>query len=543
MVFAASQSFGPAGAGEGEQEDMKTLQRATAITWGVLASGVVLVAGCGGSDTEPRPTMSLALSATRVMAGEAVTLSWQSRHASQCVGTQGIVGMQPPEGSMRLMPQAPGDVAYAMSCSGEGGEVSDVVSLTVDAPERWPSYTVTAQVLDALHDQLEGPSGRFHDPSYVSFLQDYKPFGDYLNYGVWRKFTNDGEVVISPSGLPQVRDGDKLYWNTVTLSHFGLTMYGRVLAGDESARQPFFAAVEKMLELQAPTGGFPYPSRQHRQTTLPDGWVSAMAQGNALSVFARALRLKNDERYRRAGDLAFANLMTPVEQGGARTSLATLDPSLARYIFFPEYPAQPIDYTLNGYMYALLGVYDWSSTESASRARAAEAFGQGMRTLEKLLPLHDVQGYSTYDLAHLVLKVPPYVAPDYLGIHVHLLHALNSVAPSPVLQRYERQWAAKIDAMNALLKFTTIAMDDHDVRVGQPVAIRLESAGGQGGVKLYSLAVKFKNEWTTVVPYAPASRFSWTPQEPGEYDLGFFVKDQGSAREWDNFRYRTVVVR
>ena len=45
------------------------------------------------------------------------------------------------------------------------------------------------------------------------------------------KFTDDGEVVIHASGLPQVRDGEKLYWNTVTLSHFGLTMHGRLLAG------------------------------------------------------------------------------------------------------------------------------------------------------------------------------------------------------------------------------------------------------------------------------------------------------------------------
>lgn len=522
---------------------MKKLTRGAAFARVALGVAAISAAGCGGSDSKPLPTMSLALSVPRVTAGEEVTLSWQSRNASGCRGTQGILGAHPAHGSVRLAPKVAGDAVYAMSCSGPGGEASGTVSLTVDAPENWPAHVATPQTLKELYDRFEGPSGRFHDPSYVSFLQDYKPSGDYLNYGVWRRFTNDGEVVIHASGLPQVRDGDKLYWNTVTLSHFGLTMHGRLLGGDETARQPFFAAVEKLLELQAPDGGFPYPSRQHRHTTLPDGWVSAMAQGNALSVLARALQLKNDERYRRAGELAFANLMTPVEQGGARTSMAALDPSLSRYIFFPEYPGKPIDYTLNGYMYALLGVYDWSSTASASKARAAEAFREGMRTLDKILPLHDVAGYSTYDLAHLVLKIPPYVAPDYLGIHVHLLHALNSVSPSAVVQAYERKWAAKIDAMNALLKFTTIAVGNENAKVGQPVSITLDSAGGQGGTKLYSLSVKFRNEWTTVVPYSPASSFSWTPQEAGEYDLGFFVKEQGSSHDWDNFRYRTIVVR
>lgn len=487
--------------------------------------------------------MSLSLSSPFVAVGGEVTFSWASSHASVCQGTQGIAGALPPQGSMVLAPKVVGDAVYAMSCTGAGGETSSRVSLTVDVAESWPSYVATPQVLSELSDRFDGTSGRFHDPSYVSFLQEYKPFGDYLNWGVWRRFTNDGEVVIHASGLPQVRDGDKLYWNTVTLSHFGLTMYGRLIAGDEAARAPFFTAVDKLLELQAPNGAFPYPSRQHRQTTLPDGWVSAMAQGNALSVFARALQLKNDPRYRRAGELTFANLMTPVGEGGARTTMAALDPSLGRYIFFPEYPGNPIDYTLNGYMYALLGVYDWSHSESTSQVQAAQAFKDGMRTLDKILPLHDVEGYSTYDLAHLVLKIPPYVAPDYLGIHVHLLHALNSVSPSATLQTYERKWAAKIDSMNALLKFTTIRVDDQSAKVGQPVNIQLDSAGGQGGTKLYSLSVKFNNEWTRVLPYAPSSRMTWTPQQPGTYDLGFFVKDQASPRDWDNFRYQTVVVR
>ena len=268
-----------------------------------------------------------------------------------------------------------------------------------------------------------------------------------------------------------------------------------------------------------------------------------MAQGNALSVFARAVQIKRDPRYIRAGELAFATFMTPVDKGGALTSMADLDPSLSGYVFFPEYPNKPIDYTLNGYMFALLGVYDWSHVQSTYQNQAKVLFRAGMKTLELILPYYDVAGFSTYDLAHLVLDLPPYVTPDYLGIHVYLLHALNSVAPNNILAGYKQKWAAKIDAMNKLLKFTIIKTDFQSPQpVGKVITIKLDSEGGDGTPKLYKYVLKHKGEWATLATYSEANSFIWTPREPGEYILGFFVKNKGSKKEWDNFRHQTFVV-
>lgn len=393
-----------------------------------------------------------------------------------------------------------------------------------------------------LNERLAGTSGRYHDTSYQAFMQQYEPFGDYLNWGEWRDFKDDGEIVMHQSGLPQVRDGDMLYWNTVALSHYALTMYGRHLRGDKTAQQAFFAAVDKLLELQREDGGFPYPSRQHRHTTLQDGWVSAMAQGNALSVFARALKLKDDTRYRRAGELTMQNLLTPVDRGGSFTTMADLDPSLSEYVFFPEYPNTPIDYTLNGYMFALLGIYDWSQVVSRNQAEAAKAFSDGMATLDRILPLFDIDGYSAYDLAHIVLKLPPYVAPEYLGIHVYLLHALDSIAPSKVLTHFEGKWQAKVDAMNQMLKFIKIAPSASAGKVGQPLRVELDAAGGTGKQKLYKMEVRVNGLWTPVSEYGEAATLTWTPQAPGSYVLGFYVKNADSKREFDNFRYQAFEV-
>lgn len=84
-----------------------------------------------------------------------------------------------------------------------------------------------------------------------------------------------------------------------------------------------------------------------------------MAQGVALSALARAYNATKDARYLEAGERSLAFISVEKKDGGAKTSLADLHPSLKGYVYFLEYQTEPDVYTLNGYMFALLGLYDW----------------------------------------------------------------------------------------------------------------------------------------------------------------------------------------
>ena len=409
--------------------------------------------------------------------------------------------------------------------------------------ENWPEHKINEADIAELNERYDGTSGIYHDESYKSFLQNYSVSGDYLNYGKWKNYFNDGLIVMNANGLPQVRDGDKIYWNAVTLSHYALMMHGRYLRGDKPSLDRFFQAVDKLVELQAENGGFPYPTMPHRHNALPEGWNSAMAQGNALSAFARALLIRDEPRYRKAGEQAFKNLMTPMSDGGTHSSMADLDPSLSDFVFFPEYPNTPVDYTLNGYMFTLLGLYDWAQIDSKVKDEAEDAFTDGMKTLVHILPYYDAEGFSTYDLAHIVLKTKPYVAPEYLGIHVHLLHAINSISPDKTVATYEKKWAAKIDEMNKALRITTRQIDNVSPQpAGKTITITLGAEGGAGGKKLFRTYIKFNGEWTTLSEYSYGNTFKWTPKIPGEYILGFYAKDETSKKEWDSFRYQAFIV-
>jgi len=68
--------------------------------------------------------------------------------------------------------------------------------------------------------------------------------------------------------------------------------------------------------------------------------------------------ITKDGRYLHAAENSFQFLTMPQGEGGTLTNMADLNPSLYKYIFFEEYFSKPNGYTLNGFMFTLLGIYD-----------------------------------------------------------------------------------------------------------------------------------------------------------------------------------------
>ena len=111
---------------------------------------------------------------------------------------------------------------------------------------------------------------------------------------------------------------------------------------------------------------------------------------------------------------------------------------------FAEYVAHPSSYTLNGYMFTLIGVYDWSTVPGEMKVVAADNFAVGIDTLNHILPYYDAGGFSAYDMSHITYRQPPHLVPGYHAIHVYLLHALASITEDAELTAYEKRWASYV---------------------------------------------------------------------------------------------------
>lgn len=230
----------------------------------------------------------------------------------------------------------------------------------VMAEEKWPPLT-----LDGDHQTLVKSSLNTYKQKKINYqinIADYTPSGDYLNYGVrgLKRFANS-RTQIDEEGIPKVQYGQEYYYNPVTVAQYALAAHGTYIGGEDANKVQFLKAADRLLILQDESGAFRYSfpwTYYLTGETFKPGWVSGMAQGQALSVLSRAYLLTGNNKYLRAGDKALKFMVTPVSEGGTLDSLEDIDPSLKNYLIFEEYISKPASYTLNGFMFSLLGLYD-----------------------------------------------------------------------------------------------------------------------------------------------------------------------------------------
>ncbi|HEY6115626.1 MAG TPA: D-glucuronyl C5-epimerase family protein, partial [Candidatus Dormibacteraeota bacterium] len=188
--------------------------------------------------------------------------------------------------------------------------------------------------------------------------------------------------------------------------------------------------ISKRRELR---GGwwFPYPfdftHAVHTGVTYQAPWYSGMAQGEALSLFVQLAGLDtvssdDQARYLAAADATFASLQQ-VDDGYPWA--ININPS--GYVWIQEYPANGTsvsDYTYNGMIYAMLGLYDYAT---ATGNEAAAALYDGCATtIARYFPLlRNSKWCSFYCQTH---RIEAYT---YHQHHIELMRQLNWQTGSP----------------------------------------------------------------------------------------------------------------
>jgi hypothetical protein len=309
--------------------------------------------------------------------------------------------------------------------------------------EKWPNHNPSQQLKNlGLSNAFQYRKDKI-DASQRS--QDYSSSGDYLNYGKTVFHRPSKTLQLDEQGVPMVFQGGKFNYSAGTVAIAALAEHGRFTESGDSSK--FFVMANKLLTLMGDDGAlrYPYPYRHYTSTqALAIGWTSGMDQGMALSVFARAYEVSKDAKWLKAGNLALKFLQTPYPYG-PKSTLADLDKSLSGRTFFLEYPVEPNVFTLNGYMFTMLGLYDWSTVTKSNEAKSI--FKDGIETLDKMLPYYDLGTFSAYDLSYITHSNLPYlqqraphIAPRYHAIHIAQLRALFSVTGDKALKERADKW-------------------------------------------------------------------------------------------------------
>ena len=175
------------------------------------------------------------------------------------------------------------------------------------------------------------------------------------------------------------------------------------------------------------------------ELVLSPGWYSAMAQGQAMSLLTRMYRTTKNSAYLNSAIQALKLFNKNSSEHGVRTYF------LDRFIWFEEYPTTPSSYVLNGFIYALFGLYDLSQTCSVTKfeecSESSALFESGIKSLKQLLPFFDTGSGTIYDLRHFSLKSAPNLARwDYHTTHINQLLYLNTILDDLTVQTTAKRW-------------------------------------------------------------------------------------------------------
>jgi hypothetical protein len=164
-----------------------------------------------------------------------------------------------------------------------------------------------------------------------------------------------------------------------------------------------------------------------------------MAQGEAISLYLRMHQALGDASLLETATRAYRFLAVDHRDGGVRRH------DDEGNLWLEEYPSAEPSFVLNGFVYALLGLYDLYRV-TGDRA-VKDDIDRCVRTLVCNLHRFDAGYWSLYDLQRKELVRAYYQR----NVHVPQMAILHTLTGEAVFEQYRRRWERQLTPLNALL--------------------------------------------------------------------------------------------
>jgi hypothetical protein len=183
-----------------------------------------------------------------------------------------------------------------------------------------------------------------------------------------------------------------------------------LLEADRSRLEPVLAAAKWAREAMTSEGGWACWTGLRRPTTSV---YSAMAQGQGLSVLSRAAVMDPGGGWLDVADKAYRFMMESPGSGLLRVE--------GGIHYLEEYPGRAMQSVLNGWLFSLVGIYDYSLAKNDSELRGLAV--NLARDLSTALHQYDTGFWSSYDLSGNI------ASPFYHRLHIAQLRAAADLFP------------------------------------------------------------------------------------------------------------------
>jgi len=238
-------------------------------------------------------------------------------------------------------------------------------------------------------------------------------------------------------GIPMLdyRGAIGLQYNPIAIAQWGLSNYNQFCAtGDEIRSFKTLKAADWLCDhLEKNPHGlwvWNHHFNWDYRDTLKAPWYSGLAQGHGVSLLLRAHAHSGDNRYLHAANQAFVALTRPIAEGGV------LFEDEDKNLWIEEYLVSPPTHILNGFMWALWGVFDFWRARADSSAK--EIFDRGVDTLVRNLARFDTGYWSLYEQSGTRLQM--LASPFYHRLHIVQLQIMAKLTGEAEFARGAERW-------------------------------------------------------------------------------------------------------
>jgi heparosan-N-sulfate-glucuronate 5-epimerase len=166
------------------------------------------------------------------------------------------------------------------------------------------------------------------------------------------------------------------------------------------------------------------------RTTLKSPWYSGLAQGQGISLLVRAHAETGSAKYLDAAKRAFQSFLVSTEQGGVSFTDKSGD------LWFEEYIVTPPTHILNGFIWAMWGIRDYSL--ATGEASAHDLFTRAVTTLKTNLHRYDLGFWSLYEESGT--RLPMLASAFYHRLHIVQLRVMHRLTGEKVFADYADRW-------------------------------------------------------------------------------------------------------
>jgi heparosan-N-sulfate-glucuronate 5-epimerase len=226
-----------------------------------------------------------------------------------------------------------------------------------------------------------------------------------------------------------------LQYNPIAIAQWGLANYNLYCqTGDDAPWQKTLKAADWLTtNLEQNSDGL-WVWNHHfdwdYRDPLKAPWYSGLAQGQGISLLLRTQSRAGSEKYQRVVDQAFVALTRPIAEGGV------LFEDEEKNLWIEEYLVNPPTHILNGFMWALWGVFDyWLASKDAT---AKQIFDRGVETLVHNLARFDTGYWSLYEQSGTRLKM--LASPFYHQLHSVQLRVMSKLTGDARFAAVAERW-------------------------------------------------------------------------------------------------------